>query len=272
MTTPEEKKILENIEKTGYPLEIDVSTWLIEDGWKAYPEWSYFDKQTGAMRAIDIVADYVLKGFEEYVTPLLLVECKTSKNPWVFYSIYAYSDEKKVVGWDDLRQTAMGHEVNHLLQLDGKAVSYSLDDMVQLFKNVHLFSSRLPHSFSCHVVREKARENEPDDFHRAILELRGAYLDLERFPGKPIFMVIVLRGKMFELWRRQGVSKLIPRSHVMFQTLAMMSEETRLYPPTIVDVVTDTYFQDYLKIIKEDFKVLRTMYDRLYKKRRGKQR
>jgi hypothetical protein len=238
----EKRKILEDIEKTGYPLEVDASTWLIEDGWSVHPEWPYFDKQTGKLRAIDVLADYVLKGLEDYVTPLLLVECKTSKNSWVFYSLYPEAGRNRVIGWDDLRSLSISHMMNHLLQLDGKVARIGMHDEMELLDKVHFFDSKLPRPFSCHVVRKGSREDEPDDFHRAILELRGAYLDLERFPGKPIIMAIVLRGKMFELWRRRDGSKLIPRHHVMFQTLSMMSEETRLYPPVVVDVVTDTHF------------------------------
>jgi hypothetical protein len=267
MSTPEEEKeILEDIEKTGYPLEVDISTWLIEDGWSVIPEWSYFDGETGKPRAIDVLADYVLKGLEDYVTPLLLVECKTSKNAWVFYSLYPKTSKDRVIGIDELRLSSISYTMNHLLQLEGKVAQISMDDEVQLLQRVHFFDPKLPRSFSCHVVRRRSRADDPDDFYRAILELRGAYTNLERFPGKPIMMAIVLRGKMFELWRRGSDSKLIPRSHIMFQTFAMMSEKTRLFPPVIVDVVSDTYFRDYLRVIKKDFKALRPIYDRLAEK------
>jgi hypothetical protein len=58
MSSEEEKRILKDIEKSGYPLEVDVIEQFMKKYWSVFPQYPYFDKQKERMRAIDMVAYY----------------------------------------------------------------------------------------------------------------------------------------------------------------------------------------------------------------------
>ena len=56
MSTDEERRILDDIKKTGYPFEIDVARVLMEKGWAVFPQWVYPDRRTKKIRTIDMLA------------------------------------------------------------------------------------------------------------------------------------------------------------------------------------------------------------------------
>jgi len=76
------------IEKTGYPLEIEVSSKLDKDWDEVYNTDSYFDKDEGKLRDIDISASkYMSDCFPLVMGISLDIECKKSESfVWVFFT------------------------------------------------------------------------------------------------------------------------------------------------------------------------------------------
>ncbi|MFJ9563613.1 hypothetical protein ACIRQQ_26685 [Streptomyces fuscichromogenes] len=78
------------IEKSGYPLQTSVFE-LLESDFSIQQEWGFRDRLTGDMRAIDLLAMRDLGHLpseESRVRPTLcvLIECKQSELPFVFFS------------------------------------------------------------------------------------------------------------------------------------------------------------------------------------------
>jgi hypothetical protein len=77
------------IEASGYPLQTIVAQELRSKGpWAVQEEWSYLDKDSGELRALDIAATIYAHGQpERRVRPQvdLLVECKQAALPYVFF-------------------------------------------------------------------------------------------------------------------------------------------------------------------------------------------
>jgi hypothetical protein len=76
------------VKKSGYPLQTVVSQ-MLRSRFQVSEEWSYIDRDTGDLRAIDILAQMRLYEFESEmrIRPQLdlLVECKQSDLPFAFF-------------------------------------------------------------------------------------------------------------------------------------------------------------------------------------------
>jgi len=80
--------IIEEIEKSGYPLELYVSGILKDQDWSIFPNQFYFDKDSGKGREFDIRAEkeYIIDELDSLLTIRLLIECKKIPgNAWVFF-------------------------------------------------------------------------------------------------------------------------------------------------------------------------------------------
>jgi hypothetical protein len=93
------------VEKSGYPLQTEVNE-LLRPSFSAQEEWCYVDRDSGELRSIDIRADMCLHSWDDpqpRVRPqlTLLVECKQSQLPYVFFEStapQALHDHPKIHG------------------------------------------------------------------------------------------------------------------------------------------------------------------------------
>lgn len=77
-----EKRIIDDIKKSGIPTEIRVSSILRRKGWDVTNQFPYNDG--GITRPIDIFA---IKMVSSNMMLGLVIECKKSEKPWVFYML-----------------------------------------------------------------------------------------------------------------------------------------------------------------------------------------
>lgn len=89
----EEKDVLNKLKQKGFSLEVQVCESLEADGWTVTAQDYYFDQDQGKARTVDLVATKRFK-FEkwfnkqprfDFLDTTLVVECKKSVNPIVFY-------------------------------------------------------------------------------------------------------------------------------------------------------------------------------------------
>jgi hypothetical protein len=85
-----EHKILENLLKSSFPLEIECSSILRKRGWYTYNQVNYSDPELHKLRTIDIHAMYaktIIVNTTPFIVKLeLAIECKKTEDPWVFYT------------------------------------------------------------------------------------------------------------------------------------------------------------------------------------------
>jgi len=85
----EKEKIIGDIEKSGYPVEIKATSILESNGWNVLNQQVYLDTETRKWRPIDIVAFKNVKlpdySIYERLHVSLIIECKKSAKPWVFW-------------------------------------------------------------------------------------------------------------------------------------------------------------------------------------------
>lgn len=92
-----EQKIIENLEKTGFPLEVFVASELEDSSWMIYNSPLYRDEETEQSRELDVHAVKVdfsythripqksKSGDENKFVQHLVIQCKKTDKPWVFF-------------------------------------------------------------------------------------------------------------------------------------------------------------------------------------------
>lgn len=87
----EKKNIIEEINKTGFPLELRVSKFLQDNGYHVANNLYYIDQDEGKGREVDMRAlknfRFNVEGKSYFIRHCFLIECKRSKEkPWVVFS------------------------------------------------------------------------------------------------------------------------------------------------------------------------------------------
>lgn len=134
-----EQQVQDAVKKSGYPLQINVGDVLRSkpegDGPKfgVQEEWSFMDRDTRELRNVDLFAELRLHGWDPQprVRPQLnlLVECKQSELPYVFFRTQhtphllgfptiagLRSDEISITSDDD--PSTWAYNISHALDLD----------------------------------------------------------------------------------------------------------------------------------------------------------
>jgi len=77
------ERILKWIEETGYPLEMRSEKVISNQGFRAWNSMQYKDDELSKIREIDLYATYSLSHEEVSLDIALLIECKSSKKPFI---------------------------------------------------------------------------------------------------------------------------------------------------------------------------------------------
>jgi len=77
-------RILEKLEEHGFPFEVELSEFLRQKGWIVKNQSLYIDGETGKYRTVDMVASKLIRS-EPPIDVVLIIECKKSEKPWLFY-------------------------------------------------------------------------------------------------------------------------------------------------------------------------------------------
>lgn len=128
-----EALVLDAVHRSGYPLQTFIADLLREKQLGVQEEWSFIDKDSGDLRALDIHANMHLYDFKESprVRPHLnlLIECKQSDLPYMFFKatgktwlpdfprIGGLRKDEIVISTDDDGST-YNHSIINALQLD----------------------------------------------------------------------------------------------------------------------------------------------------------
>lgn len=256
MSTDHERKILNDMEKSGFFLEIDVLNSLMQKGWAVFPQYSYSDVQSGKIRAIDMIAnplDYVLD------QPKLIIECKyTSDKSWIFFIPPVVSTDKNK-DLNSINATILYSHIAMEFSLgkhhpntkqNPNDIKNALESVSSIRKGVHFFKREVPCAYSCYV-HPRQNDEEANDFRKAILQLNSAFLGAKFVANCPVFLCLVFRGEMLAIDCNKRIR---PIDHVIFVNLSEDSGE-KAQPPAFIDIVKDTFFENYLEIIKSDMEI-----------------
>lgn len=95
-----EERVLQELQKTGFPTEIVSASVMQKHGWHVLHNPSYLDDSDGRSREFDIRAyrneEFEAPGNRFSVGIYLMTECKKSEKPWVFFTTTEEYDRSRL--------------------------------------------------------------------------------------------------------------------------------------------------------------------------------
>jgi hypothetical protein len=257
-------KIIQEIEKSGFPLELDVVEKLRGDGILTFPNISFQDKNS-LTHEIDILSIIFDETYPFKYGPTgiqLLVECKKSeKYPWVFF------DE----GYNPLSDAfGVGNKVDYstdLLVLNGKVFN-PLEGMFNTPLSGHHFNSFNFPKTRTHFEAFK-KPNEQTTIYKAISSIffgrkflkdwfastrKGGGMEGRTFLNH---FAIVIDGPLLFASKDRNNFLINEVNHLLLLTFDTQ-ENTHsglLDNEIVIDVIKKEYVPDYIKLLKKDAEV-----------------
>ena len=248
MSEDERKRILKDIEAQGFPLEVETSEVFEAHGWEVTNQVTYLDYEEKKYRTVDIGAEKnVLLTSKLTLDLWLVVECKKSTKPWVFY-VSDFDLNKP-----ETKRMAVSSMQFFICELAYQKKSHKklLNLISQFMLQNHLISPIF--GKLAHIPFEPFTKGKGRSIHKARMQVCNAILDLEdrqfkevgfTFPYGIIFMpIIVLEGNLYS-----------------YENKKLNSEDALYYYATYADsafmleIVTKDFLNTYLELIEDQIK------------------
>ena len=192
---PNKQQIKQAIDDAGYLFEQQIGYKLKEHGYLVTPNHNFEDLETGDSREIDLyaVSGIVKEELDVDIWQLLLIECKKTSNPLIFFSKPQYEELRgfenyfDIVGAPESLDAGKGGGVLDLeqyLELSNLSHRYELSDTSSQFckilrkgknweaKHEHLYNSMIVPLIKClSSERKEYRESLPGE----MIQLRIIY-------------------------------------------------------------------------------------------------
>lgn len=271
---PLQDHLLSKVKKSGYPLEIEVSSILEHESFVVFNSQYYFDEEAKQGRDIDIYAIPIFE-IHDRLLPLrlstdLVIECKKSEtHAWVFYTrpripmsgIYMSGqfrttvpkpegDITKSFEWllqqhcldlhyDDFAQIAIAYDEIKKRKMDAESGrdrknGSSRKEIFEAINQLVKFTN-----YEMHKTHERiARVKQSRRHHQEIVTL--------------FFPIVVFDGDMFEVFFDVGEPRLERRKHMILGThyRCPYCENVESYT---IDIVHRPYFQEFMRLWKRRF-------------------
>lgn len=252
-----EERIIEELEKSGYPLEIKATLTLESRGWNVLNQEGYLDVETNKWRTIDIFAT---KTFELPNSPIykklhlcLAIECKKIDNPWVFW----IRDKKRMRTFDPiiassliklesnpwlhpLHITNLAHCFHYYLPRYSKVALISYEPFIKKGKSIIFEATRQVIKF---LIYERKRTQD-------LLVIKKAVRDIISIA----YPLIIVDGKLYEMEFKDKRPKLIQSRYIQFLTSHGIPHPENF----IIDIVKIDFIDNYLNLIEDEVKKLTT--------------
>ncbi|MBW4582227.1 MAG: hypothetical protein KME42_21895 [Tildeniella nuda ZEHNDER 1965/U140] len=281
------KRLQSEIEKSGFPLELDITEKLRDlegdDHFLVFPNISYVDLK-GASHEIDVLALYNVNE-EDNTYPfgatgiLLVIECKKSfDKPWVFFEEFT----------DPLTLLGLGSKVDYCtdLNISKKSISLLIACANSSFSGHHYnncsFYNDSPLAQARTYFEAFRSLDVPSTIHKAVLSCFYAKSFVKRWFNKSdrgkdlknqrsfiIQNVIVLDGELILASRRTNSFDIEPVNHLLLRTTDSVSSvedssTSLIGSEVIIDVVKASFFEEYIEICKSDAKLFKKHISEVY--------
>lgn len=244
------QKIRKYVEKSGYPLEIEIGDILRKSGWFVINQWPYVESDT-RVRFADILAS---KLPSKLGLPLL-IECKKSEqHPWVFHTQRKESEFLPLLGMlvdilMKIKNPSLSTKLQELLANQSMGQSLGLDTrssrLLSKLKSLHGMN------MNTKIGLFNVIPDSKDDFFEATQQINSVIQNLpQTMKNLVVFPIIVFDGEMYEFYKEAESMKILPIDHVQYILFRPYS------PLYLIDVVRKSYFSEFLKTIETDIQIL----------------
>lgn len=287
-----ENNLKRAIEATGLPTEMSATKTLTELGWAVQNEYPYVDRENKRVRTLDIKAVATFrKGYEKPIKDILkesircelYIECKKSNKPWIFY-LDTMTDAEISFRIERLAGDFTTDTYNTILDFYKQLIENS--DTIEEGKLPKSILTEIPAKFqrlsykialSHKIIFAKLNEEENtangrpkapkttgevdkgrDEIYSAEMQIFKALNHQEKqdkLTASPqtkrmVIPIILLNGNMFGCYY-DGEKLQTPKIEYT-RHLAHGLPNQKV--PALIDVVTLSYFSQYLKLIGQEIR------------------
>ena len=248
------ERIKNDIKKSGFPLEIEVSEVLKRHEWRVLNQQYYFDRDERKVRTIDIlayVADHSQVGDYKPFHVSLIIECKSSSKPWVFWTTQKNKElfsfpVTLVKHWAKPRGITRERKMyydwlkwmsySHIYSPDLDRVALIHYEPFKKGKGREIFeaSNQVMKALSFELMRDKECTLKVPDLHPLFI----------------LYPVIVFDGHLFELRTENGDLKLLPVKYLQYST-------STLGESFLIEVIKKEFLSTYLEKLKAEINTMK---------------
>lgn len=285
----------DEIQKSGFPLEIEVSSILEDQKWVVLNNQPFRDPDEEELRSVDILAFHGPTVYERPETlpfgfsPRLVIECKKSSSyAWVFFTrpqdAKVFPMDGQVYDFPKAFSTKAYEERNSLSQIGIFSYEYYFNhfsDQLKGTKRIHYTDfDRTAIAYNEYKIDEvradspKKRETTAgrNEIFEAVNQLvKFQDFDVEEsvtspgrirgatsplFPVELSFLAVVFDGRLFEAVVSRGKPLVEERKHLLLHYIYRPRKSFNNLNFWI-DVVKKEFFPDYLTKISQDISLMR---------------
>jgi len=285
--------LTDEIKRSGYPLEICISSILEDNDWVVLNNQPFRDSDEDKLRSVDILAFHnpTTSDYNKYkplgFAPNLIIECKKSENhAWVFFSRPERSKVFRMSGhvhdYPKLFSTKAYSNRNNLSKVGHFSYEYyfnSFHDPNSGTRNIH-YSDLDSVAIACDEYKiKKGKRNTRKNILEAVNQTVKFFLfDLEESinsPGRirgavssyyPVivtFLAIVLDGKLFDARIENNNVSIEERKHILYN-YKFRPRNSYINIDFWIDIVKKEFFSSYLSKINQDISLIsdKIIFDR----------
>ena len=272
-----EDRIRDDLIKSGFPLELEISNLLEENNWNFFPNEYIVDQETDVQYEMDIRAVNSQfsktndEKFEMRSFLHLIIECKKcEKHPWVFF----IRERQEFENTSNLIRHAHNFGINKPYRIESQN---SVSDQVFFSKNIdysrlNLFSGNEKSTSYCQAFRKPSMENQIYFAVRSVLRSfeflsgrqkeslsKGRWTQLSLHTYIP---VIVVDDNLFEARMSNGKLEIQESSHIPL-IFNIHNNHEKYLDQIMINVVKLDYFNQFLHEAYEDMEYLHDEFIKL---------
>jgi len=262
------------IQRSGYLLEQRIEPILAQEGYYVQTNPVFPDPDTGKSREIDISAlsaRRVYKKGYDFIFPMLLCECENNPQPVVFFT----------------KESPLSFMFHEELKVSGIPVKFwqkdsyiSLSEFTGMEKFHHYCKGPIATQYcTFQLKKDKSswmalhNEEQHDTFSSLLKALDyeiAQHFDGWALPDKVdeeevnvqiYYPLLILQGSLFSATLKNNRLSLRKSKHIEFrkQLFLPRKNEVETYQ---IDVITEGYLPDYLRIVNSETERIRTVFQR----------
>jgi len=256
MIDEEAFNIKKDIEKSGFPLEIELSNLLRNNGWGVAHQAYFYDSEEGKSRALDIIASrletFTSSKFDR-LTVGLFIECKRIMDkPWVFYTIPKGEDHAPDIG------PLFFVKFYSLPELEPR--EYRLLQFTHLFvENIPRIATISYEPFS--LGKTKRVFTATNQVLKALAykkktgkDLLGKFTSIIKGAVHILYPLIVLDGKIYKCETSADGIEVSPVDYVQYQISHGVSGELGKEETYLVEIMRKDFLTTYLGWLDNEIK------------------
>lgn len=260
-----DEKIIESIKKyieeSGLPLEIEASSKLKEYDWKIRNQAYFFDEEIMKPRTIDIHASKLFllenKAVFDRLIIGLIIECKTSERPWIFYTEEYVREKDHLIGIMSWLKNIIDPSneqtfKKHMLSLGNYShYFWHKNERISVIGDVLHKGKDMLYEASCQVTKAL-------NYYKLFLIELVKKANLK--PYGIFYPIIIFSGRMFEIKYEYGEFNVEEIKYISYNFSGVAKEPESF----LIEIVHQDFLYDYMKVLDKEHSITLERLEKIF--------